>query len=80
MEGEHFVTMDLLNLIPNSSSPIREADSEAASRELVISTQPAQPSSAYNDSDPTPQTSKQMEGGSRLERPPLAIKDSCLAP
>ena len=30
VEGEHFVTADLLNLIPGSSSLAREAESEAA--------------------------------------------------
>ena len=80
VEGEHFVTTDLLNLIPDSSSPVREADSEATSWELVISTQPVQPSFVSKDSGPTLQASKQVEGGSRLERPPLAIKDSHLAP
>ena len=38
VEGEHFVTTNLLNLIPDSSSPVRDADSEVASWELVIST------------------------------------------
>ena len=58
LEGEHFVTVDLLSLIPGSSSPAREAKSEATGQELVISTQPAQPSSASEDSDPTPQASR----------------------
>ena len=53
VEGEHFITADLLNLIPGISSPAREAESEAASRELVISTQPVQPSSTSEDSGPT---------------------------
>ena len=43
VEGEHFGTADLLNLILGSSSPTREAESEAAGRELVISTQPMTP-------------------------------------
>ena len=38
VEGEHFVTEDLLNLIPGSSSLTREAESEATGRELVIGT------------------------------------------
>ena len=33
VEGEHFVTTDLLSLIPGGSSPAREAESEAAGRE-----------------------------------------------
>ena len=39
-----------------------------------------QPSSASEDFDPTPQASRQGEGSGRLEHPPLARKDSCLAP
>ena len=42
VEGEHFVTVDLLNLILGSSSPAREVEIEAAGWELVISTQPVQ--------------------------------------
>ena len=38
MEGERYVTTDLLNLLPGSSSPAREPETEAASRELVIRT------------------------------------------
>ena len=80
VEGEHFVTTDLLSLIPGSSSPAREADSEAADWELVISTQSVQPSSVGEDSGPAPQASRQVEWGSRLERPPLARKGSHPAP
>ena len=80
VEGEHFVTADLLSLIPGSSSSVREEESEAVNRELVIDTKPAQLSSASEDSSPTPQASRQVEGDSHLERPPLAIKDSCPAP
>ena len=46
VKGEHFVTADLLILILGGSSPAREAESEEAGRELVINTQPVQPSSA----------------------------------
>ena len=38
VEGEHFVTADLMSLIPGSYSPTREAGSETADQELVIST------------------------------------------
>ena len=54
VEGEHFVTVDLLSLISGSSSPARENESEAAGRELVIITQLAQPSSAKEDFGPAP--------------------------
>ena len=62
VEGEHFVTADLLSLILGSSSSARETENEAAGRELVISTQSVQPSSASEDSGPTPHTSRQVEG------------------
>ena len=39
VDGEHFVTADLLSLIPCGSSP----SMEAVGFELVISTQPVQP-------------------------------------
>ena len=65
VEGEHFVVVDLLSLIPGSSSPVVEAESEAAGRELVINTQPVQPSSTSEDSGPAPHASRQVEGGSR---------------
>ena len=39
--GENFVAADFLSLIPDGSSPAREAESEVASQELVINTQPA---------------------------------------
>ena len=54
VEGEHFVAADLLSLISGGSSPAREAGSEATGRELVISTQSAQPSSTSEDSGPAP--------------------------
>ena len=76
VEGEHFVITNLLSLIPGGSSPAREAASEAASLELVINTQPAQPSSTREDSGHAPQASRQVERGSRLECPPLARKGS----
>ena len=80
VEGEHFVTADLLNLIPGSSSPTKEAESGAVGRELVISTQPMQPSSASEDFDPIPRAYRHDERGSRLERLPLERKGSRPAP
>ena len=38
VEREYYVTMDLLNLLPGNSSPARELETKAASRELVIRT------------------------------------------
>ena len=76
VEGEHFITRDLLNLIPGSSSPAREVESEVFNRELVVRIQPEQPSSASKDFGPTPRASRQVEGGNHSERPPLARKGS----
>ena len=58
VKGEHFVTKDLLNLIPGSSSSARELETEAAGWELVVRIQPWQPSSASEDSGPAPQAFK----------------------
>ena len=80
VEGEHYVTVDLLNLPPSSSSPSREPEVEVACRKLVILTQPGQPSSGSEDSGPAPQASRWGERGSRLERLPLARKGSRPAP
>ena len=80
MKGEHFVTADLLNLIPGSSSSTREPKTEAASRELAVRIQLGQPSYASEDSSPASQAFRQVEGGGRLERSPLARKGSLLAP
>ena len=46
VEGEHYVIADLLNLVLGSSSSAKNFETEAVSRELVISTQFRQPSSA----------------------------------
>ena len=58
VEGEHSVAADLLSLIPDGSSLAREAESEVAGREFVISIQPVQPSSTSKDSGTAPQESK----------------------
>ena len=80
VEGEHYVTVDLLNLLPGSSSPTKEPETEVAGRELVIRTQLGQSSSASEDSGLAPQASRQGEKGSRLECLPLARKGSCPTP
>ena len=74
VEGDHFVTADLLSLIPGSSYPTREVGSEAAGWELVVSTQLAQPSSASEDSGLAPQALRQVEGSSHLESAPRVSK------
>ena len=76
MEGEHYVTADLLILLPGISSPAMESEVEETGRELVICTQPGQPSSASEDSSVVPQASRRGEKGSHLERLSLARKGS----
>ena len=71
---------NLLSLIPDGSSPAREVESEAAVRELVISTQPTQPSFTSEDSCPALPASRQGEGSVHLRRLALVRKDSRLAP
>ena len=80
MEGEHFVTEDLLNLILGSLSSASEPETKVADQELVVRIQPGQASSANEDSSPAPQAFMQVEGGSRLERPLLARKGFRPAP
>ena len=76
VEGEHYVIVDLLNLAPGSSSPANTSKIEMVGRELVISTQPGQPSLAREDSDPVPQESKKDDRGICLERLPFTKKGS----
>ena len=80
MEGEHYVTADLLNLLPGRASSGRELEIEEAGRELVIHTRLGQPSFASEDPGLAPQASRRGERGSRLEHPPLARKGSCPTP
>ena len=49
VKGEHYVIADLLNLAPGSSTPAKNSEIEAVSLELVISTQPKQPSLVRGD-------------------------------
>ena len=63
-----------------SSSPAREAESEATGLELVICTQSVQPLSTSKDSGPALKRSSRLRGGGRSVHPPLAIKDSRLTP
>ena len=80
MEGEHYVTADLLILLLGSSSLAMEPEVEETGWELAICTQPRQPSSASEDSSVVPQASRRGERGSHLERLSLARKGSRPAP
>ena len=75
-ESEHYVIVDLLNLAPGSSSPAQTSETEAVGQELVVSLRPEQSSSGREDFSPTPQASKRVDRGSRLERLPFTKKDS----
>ena len=66
VEGEHYVIVDLLTLVPSSSSPTQTFETEVVGRELVISLWPEKPSLAREDSGPAPQASKEVDRGSRL--------------
>ena len=76
VEGEHYIIADLLNLAPGSSSPVNTSKTETVGRELMISTQPGQPSLAREDSGLVPQASKKDDRDSRLERLPFTKKGS----
>ena len=80
VEGEYYVTANLLNLPLGSLSLAKEPKTEVADQELVIRTQPRQPSFASEDSSPAPQASRQSERGIHLERLSLARKGSRPAP
>ena len=76
MEGEHYVNVDLLNLAPGSLSPTKTSETETVGRELVISTQPGQPSLAREDSGLVPQASEEDDRGIHFERLPFTKKGS----
>ena len=76
VEREHYVIVDLLNLAPGSLSLAKTSKTETVGRELVISTQPGQPSLAREGSDLVPRASKKDDRGSCLERLPFTKKGS----
>ena len=80
VEGEHYVTADLLNLLLSSSSPSRELETKAVGWELVICALLRQSSYVSEDSGQASQASRQCEEGSHLGRLPLARKGSRPAP
>ena len=80
VEGEHYVIANLLNLAPGSSSLAKNLEIKVVGWELVINTQPRQPSLAREDSGPVPQISRKDNRGSRLEHLPLTKMGSCPAP
>ena len=76
MEGEHYVIVDLLNLVQGSSSPAQTYETEVVGRELVISLRLEQLSLAREDSGPTPQAYKEVDRSSRLKHLPFTKKGS----
>ena len=76
VEGEHYVIVDLLNLALGSSSPAKTFETETVGRELVISTQPEQPSLAREDSSLVPQAYEEDDRSSRFEHLSFAKKGS----
>ena len=80
VEGEHYVTTDLLNLALSISSRAKTFEIETFGRALVINTQPGQPSLARVDSGLVPQASKEDDGGSCFKHLPFVKKDSRPAP
>ena len=80
MEGEHYVIVDLLTLVPGSSSPTQTFETEVVGQELAISLRPKQPSLAIEDPDVSPRAPKEVDGGSHLKRLPFTKKGSHPAP
>ena len=80
VEGEHFIIADLQHLVLGSSPPAKDSETEAVGRELVISTQPEQPSLSREDLGLIPLASKKDDRGIRLERPLFAREGPRLTP
>ena len=80
MEGEHYVIVDLLTLIPGNSSPTQASEIEVVGREFAISIQPEQPSLARQDTGVAPRASKEVNRGNRPKRLPFKKKGSHPAP
>ena len=80
VDGEHFVTVDLLNLTTGSASPSRDLEVETSSQELVSRT-PSMPStSTSGGSGSTQPAPSRGERGSRSKRLPLPRKGTNSAP
>ena len=80
VDGEHFITADLLHLTASSASSSRDLVSETLSRELVSQTSSgssASTSGGFGSSQPAP---GRGERGSHLESLPLPRKGTSSAP
>ena len=80
VESEHYVIVDLLTLVPSSSSPAQTSETEVVGRELSISLRLEQPSLARENPGVTPQASKEVDKGSCLKHLPFMKKGSHPAP
>ena len=80
VEGEHYVIVDLLTLVPGSSSPAQTSEAEVVGRELEMSLRLEQPSLAREDPDVTPRASKEVDKGNRLKHLSFTKKGSHPAP
>ena len=80
VDGEHFVTTDLLNLIAGRASPSRDLEAETSSRELVSRT-PSVPSASTSGGSGSAQLAPSRgDRGSHLEHLPLLRKGNSSAP
>ena len=80
MDGEHFVTTDLLNLTAGSASPSRDLEAETSSWELVFQTPSVPFASTSGGSGSAQSAPRRGERGSHPERLPLPRKGTSSAP
>ena len=71
VDGEHFVTTDLLNLIAGSESPFMDPEAETSNREQASQAPSVPSASTSGDSSPAPLGPSRGERGIRPARLPL---------
>ena len=74
VEGEHYVVVDLLTLVPGSLSPAQTSETEVVGQELAINFLSEQLSLAKEDPGVAPLASKEVDRGSRPKRFPFTKK------
>ena len=80
VDGEHFVTTNLLSLIASSASPFGDPEVEASNREQASRAPYVPSASTSGDSSLTPPRPSRGERGIRLARLPLPRKGTGSAP
>ena len=80
VDGEHFVTTDLLNLIAGGGSSSKVPEAKTSSQELVSQTLSGSSASTSGDSDSAQYAPSPGERGYRLESLPLPKKGTSSAP